>query len=181
MTRIIRNPILFGLLAAAFVPPVFGQNTEDTSNIMEEIVVMATKREQTLQEIAIAVSVVDAEIQPPSYALSLLGMTGLTAWAGMVWQAQVKQGDKVLIPAVTGGVGAAAVQFCRMHGAEVIGVAGGEHKCEFAKQSLGVGACIDRKRENVAQRLDDLFPEASMSTSTWLGVNCSGRHRNGSL
>ena len=102
---------------------------------------------------------VEPRIQPPSYALSLLGMTGLTAWAGMIWQAKVGAGDKVLIPAVTGGVGAAAAQFCRNRGAEVIGIAGSAEKCEFARKKLGVSECIDRKSENVAQRLDDLFPD----------------------
>lgn len=106
-----------------------------------------------------AVTAVHPDIRPPSYALSLLGMTGLTAWAGMVWQAGVKAGDRVLVPAVTGGVGAAAAQFCKNHGAEVVGMAGGPHKCEFARKELGVVDCIDRKNESIADRLDDLFPD----------------------
>ena len=105
------------------------------------------------------IKLVDPRIQPPSYALSLLGMTGLTAWAGMVWQAKVGAGDKVLIPAVTGGVGAAAAQFCHNRGAQVIGIAGSADKCAYATRQLGVSACIDRKRENIAQRLDELFPD----------------------
>jgi len=106
-----------------------------------------------------AVALVHPAIQPPSYALSLLGMTGLTAWAGMVWQANVKEGDRVLIPAVTGGVGAAAAQFCRNRGALVIGMAGDARKCDFARQELGVIDCIDRKNEDIEKRLDELFPE----------------------
>ena len=105
------------------------------------------------------IAVVDPGIQPASLALSLLGMTGLTAWAGMVWQANVKAGDKVLIPAVTGGVGAAAAQFCRSRGAQVVGLAGGARKCEFARRELGVSDCIDRRQEDIAQRLDVLFPD----------------------
>jgi NADPH-dependent curcumin reductase CurA len=115
-------------------------------------------QEYTVQEGA-ALTAVHPDIQPPSYALSLLGMTGLTAWAGMVWQANVGEGDRVLIPAVTGGVGAAAAQFCRNRGASVIGIAGGEQKCEFARQELGLVDCIDRRNEDVAQRLDELFPD----------------------
>ena len=104
-------------------------------------------------------TVVSPEIKPPSYALSLLGMTGLTAWAAMVWQADVKAGDRVLIPAVTGGVGAAAAQFCRLRGAEVIGIAGGEKKCRYAEAELGVSTCIDRHAEDVPARLSELFPD----------------------
>jgi len=115
-------------------------------------------QEYTVQDGA-GVTVVHPDIQPPSYALSLLGMTGLTAWAGMVWQAQVKEGDKVLIPAVTGGVGAAAAQFCHNRRAQVIGIAGSARKCDFALQELGVSACINRKLENISERLDELFPD----------------------
>lgn len=104
-------------------------------------------------------SAVHPGIQPPSYALSLLGMTGLTAWAGMVWQAGVQVGDRVLIPAVTGGVGAAAAQFCRLRGAAVIGLAGGPEKCRHAVQELGVSACIDRHAEDIPARLSELFPD----------------------
>lgn len=106
-----------------------------------------------------AVSLVNAEIQPPSYALSLLGMTGLTAWAGMVWLAAAGPGDNVLIPAVTGGVGAAAAMFCKNRGANVIGIAGSDEKCTFALKELGVSACINRKTEDVAARLGELFPQ----------------------
>ena len=104
------------------------------------------------------VQIVYPEVQPASYALSLLGMTGLTAWAGMVWQADVSEGDDVLIPAVTGGVGSAAAQFCRNRGARVIGIAGSDEKCHSAVDELGIEACINRKTEDLAARLDELFP-----------------------
>lgn len=100
----------------------------------------------------------DEEITLPSYALSILGMTGLTAWAGMVWQAEVRQGDCVLIPAVTGAVGSAAAQFCALHGARVIGIAGSPEKCRFATESLGVEACINRHSEDIDARLGKLCP-----------------------
>lgn len=102
-------------------------------------------------------SAVDPRIQPPSYALSLLGMTGLTAWAGMVWQAEVGPGDQVLIPAVTGGVGAAAAQFCRLRGAEVVGTAGSDEKCRYAEERLGVRHCINRREADLPGALDEAF------------------------
>jgi NADPH-dependent curcumin reductase CurA len=85
-------------------------------------------------------------------------MTGLTAWAGMIWQADVKAGDQVFIPAVTGGVGLAAAQYCKNRGATVIGLAGSDEKCRFAVDELGIHACINRKSEDVEQRLGELFP-----------------------
>ena len=105
-----------------------------------------------------AAQLLDEEITPPSYALSILGMTGLTAWAGMVWQAEVREGDCVLIPAVTGAVGSAAAQFCALRGARVIGIAGSPEKCRFATESLGIEACINRRTEDIDARLGELCP-----------------------
>ena len=101
----------------------------------------------------------DEDIDSPSHALSILGMTGLTAYAGMIWQAGVEAGDRVLIPAVTGAVGSAAAQFCALRGAEVIGIAGSEEKCRFARESLGVADCIDRRAEDIDARLGQLCPD----------------------
>ena len=99
------------------------------------------------------------EIKPPSYALSVLGMPGLTAYAGLIWQAKLRAGDVVVIPAATGGVGATAGQLAKMHGCTVIGVAGSDEKCRYAVEELGYDACINRKAEDIAQRLDELCPQ----------------------
>jgi NADPH-dependent curcumin reductase CurA len=64
-----------------------------------------------------ALSRVPAALSRPSLALSILGMPGLTAWAGMVQQAKVREGDVVVIPAAVGGVGAMAAQLCKRAGA----------------------------------------------------------------
>ncbi len=105
------------------------------------------------------VELLSADIDPPSYALSMLGMTGLTAWAGMIWQAGVGAADRVLIPAVTGAVGSAAAQFCAIRGATVIGIAGSAEKCDYARERLGVAACINRNAEDIGERLSELCPE----------------------
>ncbi len=102
---------------------------------------------------------VSASVDPPSYALSVLGMTGLTAYAGMIWQAGVHAGDCVVIPAVTGGVGSIAAQLCTLRGARVVGLAGSSEKCRHAVDTLGVTHCIDRQREDVEKRLSELCPD----------------------
>ena len=99
------------------------------------------------------------DIDPPSYALSVLGMPGLTAFAGLIWQAKPKAGDTVLIPAATGAVGATAGQLAKNAGCKVIGIAGTDEKCQFAVSELGYDACINRKTESVASRLDELCPD----------------------
>ncbi|MEP1444649.1 MAG: NADP-dependent oxidoreductase [Paraglaciecola sp.] len=101
---------------------------------------------------------VQKEIGNPSYALSALGMPGLTAYAGLIWQAQPKAGDVVVIPAAIGGVGSVAGQLAKIHGCTVIGIAGSDEKCEYAVANLGYDACINRKNGNLAEQLDELCP-----------------------
>ena len=83
------------------------------------------------------VAAVPASDVSPSYYLSSLGMPGLTAYAGLVWQADPRAGEVVLIPAATGGVGSVAGQLARARGCRVIGIAGGAEKCRLATETLG--------------------------------------------
>lgn len=94
----------------------------------------------------------------PSYALSVLGMPGLTAYAGLIWQAKPNKGDVVVIPAATGGVGATVGQLAKKYGCTVIGIAGSDEKCQYAIEKLGYDHCINRKTENVSKALDNLCP-----------------------
>ncbi|GAB2678942.1 NADP-dependent oxidoreductase [Aliiglaciecola aliphaticivorans] len=91
--------------------------------------------------------------------LSALGSTGLTAYAALILKGAPKQGDTVVIPAATGGVGSTAAQLAKIYGCKVIGIAGGEEKCRVAVEKLGYDACIDRKTENVAEKLKELCPD----------------------
>lgn len=96
---------------------------------------------------------------PPSYYLSALGMPGLTAYAGLIWQANPSAGETVLIPAATGGVGALAGQLAKSIGCRVIGIAGGPEKCREAVGRLGYDECIDRLSTDVPSELDRLCPD----------------------
>lgn len=95
----------------------------------------------------------------PSYALSILGMPGLTAYAGLMWLAKIKQGDVVVIPAATGAVGATAGQLAKQAGCTVIGIAGSDEKCQYAVNELGYDYCINRNSENVVEQLDKHCPK----------------------
>jgi NADPH-dependent curcumin reductase CurA len=98
------------------------------------------------------------EIEPASYGLSVLGMPGLTAYAGLIWIAKPKKGDVVLIPAATGAVGSTAGQLAKIQGCRVIGIAGSDEKCRYAVETLGYDDCINRKTEDLATRLSELCP-----------------------
>ncbi len=77
-----------------------------------------------------------------SHAVGVLGMLGLTAYAGMDLLAGPKAGETVVVSAASGGVGQIAGQLARQRGARVVGIAGREAKCRFVTDELGFDACV---------------------------------------
>ncbi|MGH7023511.1 MAG: zinc-binding dehydrogenase [Caulobacteraceae bacterium] len=77
-----------------------------------------------------------------SLAVGVLGMLGLTAYAGMALLAQPRPGETAVVSAASGGVGQIAGQLARLAGARVVGVAGREAKCRFVVEELGFDACV---------------------------------------
>ena len=91
-------------------------------------------------------------------ALSLFGITGLTAYFGLLEVGQAKEGDTVLVSAAGGAVGSVVCQIAKLKDCRVIGIAGGERKCDWLREELGVDETIDYKGEDVRARLGDLSP-----------------------
>ena len=99
-----------------------------------------------------------AKLAPEMY-LGVAGLTGLTAYLGMLDVARVKSGDVVFVSAAAGAVGSVACQIAKIQGATVIGSAGGAEKGEFVR-SLGVDAVIDYKAEkDLTAALERAAPE----------------------
>ena len=73
-------------------------------------------------------------------------VTYITAWIMLVWLGCVREGDRVLVHAVAGGVGQAALQICRWKGAEVIGTASASKHARL--RELGVAHCIDYRTQD---------------------------------
>lgn len=89
----------------------------------------------------------------PSYALGIMGMPGFTAYMGLLDIGQPKPGDTLVVAAATGPVGATVGQIGKLKGCRVIGVAGGEEKCRYAKEVLGFDECINHKADDFEQQL----------------------------
>lgn len=89
----------------------------------------------------------------PSYALGVMGMPGFTAYMGLLDIGQPKEGDTLVVAAATGAVGSMVGQIGKLKGCRVIGVAGGEEKCRYAKEQLGFDECIDHKATDFAEQL----------------------------
>lgn len=103
---------------------------------------------------------IDAGAAPLSAHAGVLGMPGLTAWAGMTQLAKVGSGDIVLVDAAAGPVGGTVGQIARIMGAKrVVGIAGGATKCALVTDTYGFDACIDYKSEGWEQALTAALPE----------------------
>lgn len=79
---------------------------------------------------------------PISYAVGVLGMLGLTAYAGMLLMGDPRPGETAVVSAASGGVGQIAGQLARLRGARVVGIAGREEKCRYVVEELGFDACV---------------------------------------
>lgn len=89
----------------------------------------------------------DRQALPPQAYLCFAGMTGLTAYAGLIRIAELQPGDTVFVSAASGAVGSIACQIARNMGCKVIGSAGGPDKTAFLRDVLKVDAAIDYKAE----------------------------------
>ena len=96
---------------------------------------------------------------PLTANLSVLGMTGMTAYFGVTDVLQPQPGETLVISAAAGAVGSIAGQVAKAHGARVIGIAGGPDKCRWLTEELGFDAAIDYKNEDVGDALDRLAPD----------------------
>jgi NADPH-dependent curcumin reductase CurA len=106
------------------------------------------------------VQIVNAEIAPAQAYLGVLGTTGLTAYAGLVEVAPVKEGDVVFISGAAGAVGSIAGQIAKKLGAaKVIGSAGGPEKVKRLTDEYGFDVAIDYRLGNLEAQLKAAAPE----------------------
>lgn len=95
----------------------------------------------------------------PSAHLGVLGMPGLTAWAGVTQLAKVGPGDIFTVDAAAGPVGGVAGQLARLLGAKAYGIAGGTEKCALVRDVYGFDDCIDYRTEGWVERMGEILPE----------------------
>ena len=96
-------------------------------------------------------------VEPQAF-LGNLGLTGGTAYFGLLEAASAREGDIVFVSAAAGAVGSAVVQIAKARGMTVIGSAGGADKCDFVR-SLGADAVVDYKSGSVLKQLAEAAPK----------------------
>ena len=101
---------------------------------------------------------IDPSSAPLSTNLGILGMPGLTAYAGLLVYGEPKKDDVVVVSAASGPVGCMVGQIAQIHGAKAIGIAGSEEKCNVVKEKFGFAECINYKTENLSERIKEVCP-----------------------
>ena len=105
----------------------------------------------------IGVTKVPAGVEP-RLTQSVLGITGLTAYFGLLELGEPKAGETVVVSGAAGATGSVAAQIARIRGCRTIGIAGGPEKCAWLLDRARLDGAIDYKNENVGRRLHELCP-----------------------
>lgn len=95
----------------------------------------------------------------PTAALSVFGITGLTAYFGLMDIGRPREGETVVVSGAAGATGSVVGQIAKIKGCRVIGIAGGPEKCRLLTDELGFDAAIDYRNDNVAQALSGICPD----------------------
>jgi len=93
-----------------------------------------------------------------SNALDVLGLLGLTAYAGLILQCAPAAGETVVVSAAAGGVGQIAGQLAKLRGCRVVGIAGPDEKCRYVVGELGFHACVSHRSPTFAADLRSVCP-----------------------
>jgi NADPH-dependent curcumin reductase len=95
----------------------------------------------------------DPTVAPLTTYLGALGITGLTAYFGLLDVGALREGETVVVSGAAGAVGSIAGQIAKLKGCRAIGIAGGEEKCRWLTEELGFDAAIDYKSEDMRAAL----------------------------
>ena len=96
---------------------------------------------------------------PIPLAMSALGLTGITAYFGLLEVGRPTAGETVVVSGAAGATGSAVGQIARIKGCRAIGIAGGKDKCAWLLEQARFEAAIDYKNEDVGARLKELCPK----------------------
>jgi len=96
--------------------------------------------------------------EPLSHLMSVLGITGKTAYCGLLDIGNPQPGETVVVSAAAGATGSIAAQIAKIKGARVVGIAGGADKCRWLVDVLGLHDAIDHREGNVYSALKSACP-----------------------
>ena len=99
------------------------------------------------------------KVAPLTHLLSIYGIAGLTAYFGLLHIGRPREGETVVVSAAAGSVGSLVGQIAKIKGCRVVGIAGGEAKCDWLTRELGFDAAVDYKAGSVFKNLKGVAPQ----------------------
>ena len=123
------------------------------------------------------ISKLDTAGMPLTACMSVLGLTGLTAYGGLLVTAALREGEKVFVSAAAGAVGSVAAQIAKIKGCYVVGSAGSEEKCRWLREELQLDAAINYKQGELRVSLKAAAPHG---IDVYFD-NVGGEHLNAAL
>ena len=123
----------------------------------DKVLHMAGWRDEAVVPAAALNKLPELGVEPQAF-LGNLGLTGGTAYFGLLEAAAAKEGDILFVSAAAGAVGSAVVQIAKAKGMTVIGSAGGGDKCEYVR-SLGADEVVDYKAGSLLKQLSAVAPK----------------------
>ncbi len=102
---------------------------------------------------------INPERVPLPVYLGTLGMSGMTAYFGLLKTGQPQAGETVVVSGAAGAVGSVAGQIAKIKGCRVVGIAGGDDKCRYVTETLGFDACVDYRKGELRKQLKEACPD----------------------
>jgi NADPH-dependent curcumin reductase CurA len=124
---------------------------------------------------------VDPNLAPLSSYLGVLGMPGMTAWAGITQILKPKEGETVFVSGAAGAVGSVVCQLAKAKGCRVVASAGSPEKCEWLEKEAGVDVALNYKNYANAAELTKALAQAAPKGVDCYFENVGGMHLEAAL
>ena len=131
---------------------------------------------------ASGISKIDPNRGPIQLFLGIFGMTGLTAYVGLLRIGQLKEDETVFVSAASGAVGSVVCQIAKLKGCYVIGSAGSKEKVDWLVNNTGVDYAFNYKElrdENISTELKNAYLQSSSEEERGIDLyfdNVGGKH-----
>lgn len=106
-----------------------------------------------------SLALIDLQGEPLTTHLHVLGMTGLTAYGGLLVTGALQDGENVFVSAAAGAVGSVAAQIAKIKNCRVVGSCGSDEKVAYLKDELGLDHAFNYKTNSISRELHIGLPD----------------------
>ncbi|ANU12054.1 NADP-dependent oxidoreductase [Planococcus antarcticus DSM 14505] len=147
-------------LNQALVGGVLAEVVESNSDLFEKGDIVSSNLSWSEYNVADAAKLqkVDPTAAPITAHLSVLGLTGLTAYFGLLDIAKPQAGETIVVSGAAGAVGSIVGQLAKIKGARVVGIAGSDEKIDYLINELGFDAAVNYKKDSFKEDLIAALP-----------------------